>query len=257
MRVLKWIKDIYIDDEEWTIEEQVILEKQAAAERKRNQEQIPFFPIKKRVLSAVAAPYRVVVFGDWYSLFKDPEETDDHLPLHLHTFGRELKLTEEQILQLKKALAKEFHVVDRPSALGLLEEMSQTNRLFCTELVTKREKGNDFSKRQSEIREMYALLLAVTGFLVTASVDVDYLKEEEALASVEEWIFSISLVFEDWIDFNVCFLKGTIETKASTRLRQRALKKYTDYLLTKAGSPWQWLPMSEIYEGTALHGLSE
>lgn len=249
MGLLKWIKDTYMEGYNEAKEEQEISDSQLSDQSEKNKQLIPTLPMEKRLLCSVAAPYRVVIFGDWFTLFKDTDENDDHVPLHLHTFGKDLNLTEEQIEMLKQSLKKDFQVYDRESALEMCKEMNSNWKYIKS--VSDEFAENMWEARVKFFRETgiggsYAMLLAMAGHSLTASVDLGYLTEEEAFIASKDMMYYFPLVFDDWNHFQKRFLEGNQNVKINRGVGNKVLEKYLGYLLTKSGSPWQWLEIKEV-----------
>lgn len=243
MKLLKWIRDTYIESEEQADE---AADKQFA----EVQVQLSNVSLEKRLLCAVAAPLRVVTFGEWFTMLKSGTKNEKHVPIHLHTFGDELSLSTEQKSKLKESLTKTYQVVDRTSALFMCEEIRNSNWKVIKEKVDALDFDTNEIRmlyfQQTEIGAWYAMLLAMTGDSLTACVDLGYLTEEETLALVEEMMVYLPLVFDDWEEFSKRFIEGYKLSKLNYPIGTRVLKKYLVHLQTKSGSPWQWLPMSEI-----------
>lgn len=246
MKLIKWIRENYIAESESEESEKVM--KCSDYEQKRKK--ILTQSIEKRLLCAVAAPYRVVTFGDWFTFFKETPESRNYLPVHLHTFGSELDLTEELKNKLKESLLNDFQVVDRSSALRMCEEIATVNWRVIKEKVDQvseeeRETGILYLQ-QSELGAAYAMLLAVSCHSLTSAVDVGYLEEAEALETVEEMLGYFPQVFDSWKEYGERFLQGNRRSSLNSMVGQRVLKKYLGYLNTKSGSPWQWLSINEV-----------
>ncbi|MGG5369394.1 DUF1266 domain-containing protein [Enterococcus sp. AZ196] len=246
MGLLQWIKDTYMEGYNEAKAEQEEKDAQSLSEQEKFKENVSSIPLEKRLLISVAAPFRVVTFGDWFTLFKETEEKDEYLPIHLHTFGEGLVLSEEQKKRLLESLNKDFQVVDRDSALRSLEEMTETNWNYFDELMDDAQLTRVDYFQQPEVGALYAVLIAVSGYMLTASVDVGFLSESEALQAMEELLKDFPIIFTDWADYRNHFLAGNQQTHLNKGISQKALKKYTSYLLTKSGSPWQWLSLQEI-----------
>lgn len=249
MGLLKWIKDTYMEGYNKAKEEQENSDNQLSDQSEQNKQLIPTLLMEKRLLCSVAAPYRVVTFGDWFTLFKDTEENDDHVPLHLHTFGNDLNLTEEQKEMLKQSLEKDFQVYDRESALEMCKEMNSNWKYIKS--VSDEFAENIWEARVRFFRETgiggsYAMLLVMAGHSLTASVDLGYLTEEEAFIASKDMMYYFPLVFDDWKHFERRFLEGNQNIKINRGVGKNVLQKYLGYLLTKTGSPWQWLSIQEL-----------
>lgn len=250
MRLIKWIRDTYLEDEIDRKEDRESANLIQCSEYDKNKAIIPTISIEKRLLCAVAAPLRITTFGDWFTMQKEKRERNDHFPLHLHTFGSDLALTEVQEKQLSESLERDFQVTDRLSALQMCEEINHVNWKAIKEKVDKisEEAGQEgvHYLQQTEMGAVYALLLAASGHSLTASVDLGYLTEREALETVEEMMDYFPLVFEDWKEYSDRFMDGSRRSVMNLNLNQRILKRHLKNLHTKAGSPWQWLSINEV-----------
>ncbi len=264
--MFKFLKEILIDpikdgiaeakqelaDEE--IKAQETTEEKSLATQKQQIETIPY---EEKFYLAIAAPFRVTVFQDWFSVFKNNTDYDDHYPLHLYTFGDARVITQQNKNDLSDVLKRDFNITDRDSALktvaAFLKPFSICNKL--TEY-----QSNDFEdmKKSLELLSRYdmqstqAVTCCIAAHILTASTDVGYLDKsfsKDVLADVMELI---KANFSSWQSFSDCFLQGETLLKLNKGLGKKLLIKYVNYLREKKGSPWNIVPWEYKYEFVSL-----
>lgn len=251
MGLIKWGKEAYKDFTEGRNEarkeyEARLKKKKAIAEK--NKEILATVSDEKRMISALAAPFRSSMFWDWFSIFKYSEEENEedyHYPIHLHTFGPEVVLTDEELETLKKVIERDFLVFDRQTALSAIQKIIEDGWEKPFNHIENKEDLRLVFLLNQEACEHYALFLTMLTSLLISSVDLGYINEKEVLMTMEELTCYTSYAFKDWQDYSEKLLAGERKSKLNRFLGRKFIEKFIGYLLVKAGSPWQWISLRE------------
>lgn len=188
--------------------------------------------------TALGAPFRTVIFGDWFSLFKNNFE-DLTQPIHLYTFGNYQGKSKYE-KELSKYLNRDFNITNKESCLQVLAAYFRISGIETNHITLNNYHNNlidetiwDMTKSGTK-----ALICAVTSHIVSASVDVDYLSKDEGLKILLNISNFAKKNYSNWNDYSKAFLTGNQNIKLSNAIGRSVLKKHVGHLKTKKGSPW-------------------
>ena len=195
--------------------------------------------------TALGAPFRVVLFGDWFTLFGSKDD-DPAIPLHLYSFGN-YPNKEKFENDLAKSIERDFEITDKESCINILAsyfnlaEIDKNNTILENNVANMGDENMwDLSKEGSK-----ALLIAVVSHIITASTDIGILEKDESLAILDKLIAYTKKNYTDWNSFAEAFMAGNESVGLNNAAGRSVLKKYINYLKAKKGSPWnniQWNP---------------
>lgn len=241
---MKELKQAILEGCEEARQEMEQEQEQANAEREKALAAIAEIPPRKHLAAAAAAPFRVTVFQDWFSIFKDDDQVDDHLPLHLHTFGEPGVLKEQQEQELREILARDFGISDRDSAMTAAAFFAAPywNYLAAYEdqKVFAYKEEND---RWAEVNkaERIGLTIAILSHLLIGSADLGYISADEAMELLVEPLKSLEEYFTNWVQYGEAVIAGENISKLNNALGRKVLRKFIGYLENKQGSPWKYV----------------
>jgi hypothetical protein len=232
-------------------------EKEAA--KQAAQSEIERVPYEEKFGMCLAAPFRITVFYDWYTIWKDDDEDDLLYPLHLYTFGSGVDIKPEDVKNLKKNIKASFGIKDRKTAIvsirGLLAAIGvsagdsqvfhATDAEECEESALEGLLNNPDLDPESTFC-IRILLCSMIAFAVTSAADAGYLEKGEvieALASVNRYVRDLLPREDDnWEVFAKAFLFGEEEAGLNNDKGRKLLHKFVSYLQGKEGSPWNNVP---------------
>lgn len=137
--------------------------------------------------TALGAPFRIVIFGDWFTLFNSTDE-DELYPVHLYKFGEYPKL-EKHKDEFINVLRRDFNITDETSCIEVLTSYFDLAGLDKSETILKAKSSEkiDLQMWHPEKEGVKALIFAVISHIITASTDVGYLEKENALGYLEHY----------------------------------------------------------------------
>ena len=212
-------------------------------EKKRSEnieayEKIQKISYNEKFALGIAAPFRVIIFGDWFTIFKDEEEKERYYPLHLYTFGTSNLLTEKNIKEIKSLLKRDFDIMDNQSAMNVLYSILKHISIeIKTETINNKMKMW-LTNNESEVLSLEAFICCVSSYILTSCVDVGYIEKNDAIKILEDISKFAKEHFSSWKDFSDKFLLGEELAKINNKFGSKIIKKYIGYLNTKKGSPW-------------------
>ncbi|UUV20866.1 DUF1266 domain-containing protein [Paenimyroides aestuarii] len=220
-------------------------DKAALAQRELEQKLIQNTPFQESFGTALGAPFRSILFGDWVSVF-DKNKDSEKYPIHLYTFG-EYQGKEERFSDFKMALKRDFGIVDTESCKKTLADFFALAQISTEHTLLEAIEGNANSIFWNlEKQGANALYAAVLSHIITASTDVQFIQKEEALRLLEKINEFVRPNYSNWEDFGVDFLIGEQNIGLNNALGRKFLKKTVGFLQDKKGSPWKNLEWFEI-----------
>lgn len=230
-----------LDEAKIEVEQENIMKE--AEEKDRTISQIEAIPYAEKIGVALGAHFRVVIFGDWFTLFKEDSDQDLY-PIHLYTFGDYPKLKQYKS-QLQQGIKRDFHIRDQASCLSVLTMFFDIAGISKTGTLLEGLKNEDIhlmesTKKMWDISKqgVAALLSSVLSHIVTAATDVGYIEKKEALGILNEVVSYAKNNYKSWDDFNNQFFIGESHVGLNHRAGKSILTKYSSYLMKKKGSPW-------------------
>ncbi len=188
--------------------------------------------------TALGAPFRIVIFGDWFTLFNFTDD-DEMYPVHLYKFGEYPKL-EEHKGEFIKLLHRDFDISDRTSCIEVLASYFDLAGIDKSETVLNGASSDkiDLHMWNPEKEGVKALICAVLSHIISASTDVGYLGKEEALDILGNVNIYAKKHYINWETFSEEFFAGESNVGLNNIAGKSVLKKYIGYLKAKKGSPW-------------------
>ena len=245
--MFKFIRENIIEPIKAGVEEgKKELEEEKQAEKEKNimaYEKIKDIAQNEKFILGIAAPFRVVIFGDWFTVFKEDEKSESeeiYYPFHLYTFGEENLVSTKQIKDMKAALKRDFGIDDGESSVKIAKEF-----LEKFTVLEKLDIGYT-NLHQDNRKQLQALACCISAYILTSSVDVAYLAKEPALVILKEISLFVKENFSGWEDFGNNFLSGEELANLNNKIGRKILHKYAGYLMKKEGSPWNNVSWSLI-----------
>lgn len=205
-------------------------------------------PYAEQFGTALGAPFRTIVFGDWFTVFGSKND-DGTYPVHLYQFGDYPKQPEYQS-EFLKLLKRDFGIEDAGSCLAVLAFYFNLLDIPASGTALK-SASEQISPAMWDIRKpgADALAIAVASHLITAATDAGLLSKSAALTMLEKLSDCAGLRFNSWETYSQCFLEGENNVGLNNKIGRSYLKRYIGYLRGKVGSPWnnvRWIerPMS-------------
>ncbi|GAA3520219.1 hypothetical protein GCM10022393_38030 [Aquimarina addita] len=188
--------------------------------------------------TALGAPFRIIIFGDWFTLFNNSDD-DDSYPIHLYTFGAYPKL-EDHKKDFTKFLKRDFGIIDNESCVVTLSTFFRIGVISTDETILKNvavtenidAKMWDMNKNGSK-----AVLAVVLSHIISASTDVGFLQKTDALDLMKSIIFFVKEHYSDWDSYAYDFAIGESNIGLNNKIGKSYLTKYLGYLKDKKGSP--------------------
>lgn len=239
--MIKFIKELISSFKEGIAEGKVELAQEKAKKEtaiNADREIIDEIQDREKFGTALAAPFRIVVFGDWFTLF-NLDDDDETYPVHLYQFGEYPKL-EKHKNEFIILLHRDFNIFDRASCIEVvasyfsLAGIDERNTIIDNATPGK----IDMEMWHPEKEGINALFCTVLSHIITASTDVGYLGKEEALDLLERVNGYAKKHYSDWLAFSYDFLAGESNVRLNNSAGRSVLKKYIGYLKEKKGSPW-------------------
>lgn len=243
--MFKFIKEIIASIKEGVAEgiaegkEEMIKEKESEDPYRESKNKIHDIPAIESFGTALGAPFRVVVFGNWYTLFGFTEE-DEHYPLHLYSFGDYQEL-EEKKKEFQTLMSRDFDITDRNSCLAMLSSYFKLIGVeFPGDLAEINHESHPIDEKMWDLSKegATALAISVMSHIVTASADLKYLNKQESLRMLEKLKEYAVQNFSNWEDYGEKFILGEKNVGLNNPIGRSMLTKYVNYLKTKKGSPW-------------------
>ncbi len=131
-------------------------------------------PYNESFGTALSAPFRVVIFGDWFTLFKSIDEsTDNYYPIHLYSFGEYPKLSEKKKEFIDK-LKIDFGITNEQSCFEVLSSFFDLLSISKEKTPIENVEGIKIDipfDRLPKIKSS-AVVTCIISHIVTASTDV-------------------------------------------------------------------------------------
>ncbi|MDR0264150.1 MAG: DUF1266 domain-containing protein [Sphingobacterium sp.] len=194
-------------------------------------------PYEEQFGNALGAAFRVIVFGDWFTVFGSTGD-DGNYPIHLYQFGNYPKIDQYRD-DFIKLLKRDFAITDMESCLEVLTGYFTLLGIDRTGTALEGKSGHigtaiwDISKPG-----VNAFAVAVTSYIVTSATDVGYLSKPIALTILKNLSLYAKKHFSDWLLFADHFLEGENQVGLNNKIGKSYLKRYIGYLKGKKGSPW-------------------
>ncbi|TPN81217.1 DUF1266 domain-containing protein [Aquimarina algicola] len=244
--MIKFFKEIIasikegVEEAKQELEEEKKLENENANLEETSIEDIQKIPYNEAFGNALGAPFRTVIFGDWFTLFKSKEGAEDnYYPIHLHAFGEYPKLKEHQ-KDFTKLLKRDFKIVNEHSCFVVLSSffdiLSVSKNNTRLENIEGTQVGIPYSSL-SEIK-ISAVLPCIISYIVTSATDVGYLNKKDALDILDRIIPFVKKYHNSWSEYGTSFIEGQTEVGLNNFVGNSILKKNIGYLNSKNGSPW-------------------
>ncbi len=241
--MIKFFKEIISAFKEGIEEgKQELAEEQKLENDKNNIDQttIESLPYTERFGNALGAPFRVVIFGDWFTLFKKLEEsTEDYYPVHLYTFGSYQRLDDVK-KTFTKVLKRDFGIKDTSSCLKVLSSFFDIAWIAKKNTPVENIESTEVNMPYAELSEpnKSAVVSCIMSHITTAATDVGYLDKKDALVILDKTIAYVKQHHNNWDDYGTCFIEGQSQVGLNNAVGKSTLKKYVEYLKSKKGSPW-------------------
>lgn len=247
--MFKFLKEWILDP----IKEGMDEARQEMAEEKETaftsaQEHLATVPYEEQFATALAAPFRVVVFGDWFTVFKDDGSNDKLYPVHLFAFGDGVDVTEENITDFRKMLERDFGITDGDSTLTKTGTLLRVGAIPCnTELPEEAEElfpGIDWELLRKVLNavdsknDFLTVLCAMTAYILTSATEVGYLKKEEAMPLLRDIGAFARTICDGWTEYGDAFLCGEKLVELNRFVGRKILGQYVGHLQNKPYSPW-------------------
>ncbi len=200
-------------------------------------------PYEEQFGNALGAAMRVIVFGDWFTVFGSTEDDGRH-PIHLYQFGDYPKIDQYRD-DFAKILKKDFAIEDRDTCLAVLAGYFTVLGLTGSTKSLEGKVGKinlliwDISKPG-----VNAFAVAIASYVTTAATDVRFLSKIEALEILKQLSLYAKKHFSNWTLFSDRLLEGENHVGLNSKIGKSYLKRYSGYLKEKKGSPWNnidWL----------------
>lgn len=214
-------------------EEKIIKEKEL-----QEVNDIPNIPYAEKFGTALGAPFRVVIFGDWMTIFNKAEENEKY-PVHLYTFGSYLQRAKYE-KDLQQCIERDFDIIDNSSAIHTLSAFFTHAGLSKQDTIlenTYHRLGLDMWNL--DLPGVPAVMASVLSHIISAATDSGYLEKQDALQILDKVIAYAKIHYDNWTDFETNFLIGEQNVGLNNSLGRSVLAKYTKFLSEKKGSPWQ------------------
>lgn len=218
---------------------------QKEAEKSENKKAISEISQDESFGTALGAPFRVVFFGDWFSVFSSNED-DGMQPIHLYKFGNYPNL-EKHKAELAKFIKRDFNIVDKQTSLEILASYFDLAGIDKNETVLEKITSHkvDVDMWNPNKEGVKATISAVLSHIISASTDVGYLAKTEALEILKKVNQYAQKHYTNWENYSKDFITGEANVGLNNSAGRGILKKYIGYLETKSGSPWKnisWEP---------------
>lgn len=217
--------------------------KETINKREKEKESIEEIDYTESFGTALGAPFRIITFGDWFTLFNISDD-DEMYPIHLYTFGNYPKL-EEHKNDFKKVLKRDFGITDKETCLEILSLLFEIGAVKKNDTILKSiEITNELDGHMWDMTKdgSKALLSAVLSHIVSASVDVGYIDKVNALNFMQNIILYVKEHCSNWETYASDFFIGENNIGLNNKIGKSYLKKYVGYLKDKKGSPWNNIP---------------
>jgi hypothetical protein len=194
-------------------------------------------PYEEQFGNALGAAFRVIVFGDWFTVFGSTGD-DGSYPIHLYQFGNYPRIDQYRS-DFIKLLQRDFGITDRETCLQMLS--SYFTLLGIEKTGTALEGKNckiDTSIWDISKSGVNAFVVAVVSHITTSATDVGYLPKPVALNVLKSLSLYARKHFIDWLQFSDYFLEGEDQVGVNSKIGKSYLKRYIGYLKEKKGSPW-------------------
>lgn len=240
---MKFFKEIIASFKEGVAEAREEMANEAKGEQALDdigKEEIEKINYQESFATALGAPFRIIVFGDWFSLF-DKTKDENTYPIHLYQFGDYPKL-EKHKNDFKTILKRDFGITDEQTTLEVLSNLFKIGSikkdntiLINTEITTN---TNDYKIWNMSKEGSKALLISVLSHITSAATDLNYLEKSDALHIMKNISLYAKENYNSWQTYTDDFSKGEKNIGLNNSLGKSYLKKYIGYLNDKKGSPW-------------------
>ena len=206
---------------------------------------------------ALAAPFRAVLFADWFSLFKSSREDrdEDEYPLHLYACGEQIDLSDSDVKNMAHMIKRDFGATNKDTAMAVIGDIFE---LYSISTKVDFPPSDDMSRKEirdyqnsmailkveidDELHQKYtALAIIMVAFLITCSTDLGYIEKPLAmllLKDLSKYTKSLYKGKGSWKTLGEDFLEGESIAQLNGKKGRKELEKYVGYLNFKAGSPW-------------------
>lgn len=203
-----------------------------------NKKAIDELSFDERFGTALGAPFRVVIFGDWFTIFGSNDD-DGTQPIHLYKFGNYPKL-EKHKAELAKFIKRDFNIVDKKTSLEILASYFDVagidkNGTILEGISSEKVDANMWNPNKEGVK---ATISAVLSHIISASTDVGYVEKSEALEILKKVNQYVQKHYTNWENYSKDFITGEANVGLNNSAGRGILKKYIGYLETKTGSPW-------------------
>ncbi|MDR3305459.1 MAG: DUF1266 domain-containing protein [Clostridiales Family XIII bacterium] len=234
--------------------------KQEASKKSDEAERTAFLdsiPYGERFGMALAAPFRVSVFLDWFTVWKNDDHTDDEFPRHLYAISPGGLLQKSDLKALKKALARDFSISDESSALCIIGQIFDGGAIpSATEFPEYDRKTTNYGDYARPLyganyldedgrKNGLTLVANMAAHAVAGSVDLGYITLDVGLSLLRDvGAFVKSLYGPDgsWAEYGTRFLAANDIFELNDKKAMELLGKYVHKLCEKPGSPWVNVP---------------
>ncbi|MGE8426835.1 MAG: DUF1266 domain-containing protein [Sphingobacterium sp.] len=194
-------------------------------------------PYEEQFGNALGAAFRVIVFGDWFTVFGSTGD-DGSYPIHLYQFGNYPKIDQYRN-DFIKLLKRDFGITDTESCLELLSSYFTLLGIEKTGTALEGKNGQiDTAVWDLSKAGVNAFVVAVVSHITTSATDVGYLSKPVALNILKSLSLYAKKHFSDWLLFSDYFLEGEDQVGLNSKIGKSYLKRYIGYLKEKKGSPW-------------------
>ncbi|MEO1771095.1 MULTISPECIES: DUF1266 domain-containing protein [Enterococcus] len=214
------------------------VEQEKREQDQRTRDTIADLTYTEMFAACLAAPFRAVLFLDWFSLFKKEEvDFEDQPILHLLCFGETANLNEEDIRSLKVQQETSFNIFSGEEALIVAKASLQAADI---QLLSLREVSESSEAAHSKIN-FTALEIGIAAMALVSAVDTSLLQKDQVLAIFEELIPKVQEKFEGWEHYGTRLLDQEAIVKFNTGFSRKQFEGDIKNLIHKSNSPWQYL----------------
>lgn len=222
-------------------------------------EHIETIPYEEQFATALAAPFRITVFQDWFTIFKNNDSDEDVCPLHLYCFGDNIDVTSENIEDFQKFLKRDFDIETKEdvyNCVGLffyssgivpkeakVDFSSKIDYYAKTLSISPELMKADFQDTIEEDKNRIILYCTLSAYILTSAAEIGYLQKEEALLLLADVEKRVRKICNNWGEYAEFFAKGEKEAQLNRGFGKRILTNYLKALREKSYSPWnrvQW-----------------
>lgn len=217
-------------------------------------EHIETIPYEEQFATALAAPFRIAIFQDWFTIFKNNDFDEELCLLHLYCFGDNIDVTPENIKDFQEALKRDFEIENAENVYECVRLFFYSSGIVTDEIEVDFSKEinyyskvlevspevikTDFQDTIEEDKNIIILYCAVSAYILTSAAEIGYLEKEEVLpflTCIEKRVREICCSWEEYANF---FIEGEKKAGLNKGFGKRILANYLKALQERKYSPW-------------------